>query len=287
MRNVDPHFGLARSLRPLVNRLHSPRSDAEGLEAVVRLEGSLRLLINTCNLVERDAYFFGYEPELRRVVRRFLSPGNFAIDVGANVGIITLVMSKCVGESGVVWACEPNPAYVDKLRRNLALNRIPNVQVFEAAVSDRAGQARLAVPRDPVHAAGGSLGAGMHEHLKDAIEIPVQTVRLDELVASGSPKRQVDLIKIDVEGYEAKVLSGAMELLRRDRPVLLFEYTGPWWAKVDADLGAVLATLLALGYTDVRHVAWWGLRQVGGPPHRPRMNVLCWDSSRSVRRGGG
>ena len=125
-------------------------------------------------------------------------------DVGANVGFFTLLASRLVGPSGRVLSFEPFPGALTYLRRHLELNNVNNATVVAAAVSDVSAR----------------VGFRAHENLTmgrlaDGGELAVD---------AGLPAP--DLIKIDVEGEEAKVLRGAETLLREKRPTLLLATHG-------------------------------------------------------------
>ena len=245
-----------------------------GIEAEV--VPGLRMRLDPRSYIEWEVLFTGYEPEVRELLRRALRPGAVAVDVGANCGAHTLVMAAAA-RGGRVIACEPNPVLRERLEANLALNSLSNVGVRGWAVTATAGTAVLQVPRDPVHTGGASLLAGVHEHLAGALEVEVEAVTLDA-IAEREGLERVDLVKIDVEGLEAAVLEGGGALLARDRPVLTFEYTAPWWTAAGRTLDRVLTDLESLGY-DCRVITWRGLRPIPSEPPQ-RMNI--WATPRSA-----
>ncbi|MFW6078443.1 MAG: FkbM family methyltransferase [Gemmatimonadota bacterium] len=170
-----------------------------------------------------------YEPEQTRRFEASVLPGGTVLDIGAHVGYYTLLASDLVGDTGTVWAFEPNPRNARFLRRHVEINRCGNVRIVEAAVSDRGGAARFA--------AGSGSGTG---RLADAGALEVRTVRLDEYCARHGIAPSV--LKIDVEGGELAALRGARDLLSRGRPVLFLSTHG-------ADVHrACTALLRSLGY---------------------------------------
>ncbi|HEX6372114.1 MAG TPA: FkbM family methyltransferase [Longimicrobium sp.] len=170
-----------------------------------------------------------YEREQTRLFEQLLRPGGVVLDVGANVGYYTLLASVLVGEGGAVHAFEPEPRNAGFLRRHVQINRLRNVTVQQAAVSDRAGTARFTF--------GTGSGTG---HLADAGALEVRTLRLDDYCAQHAPAPAA--IKIDVEGAEMSVLHGARETLARLRPVIFLSTHGPEVHR------ASLAFLRQLGY---------------------------------------
>lgn len=139
-------------------------------------------------------------------IEKLLRAGDTAADVGANVGIYTLFLAKCVGAGGRVHACEPDPANLVLLKRQVERNQLSQVQLVEAAVGDRVGVARFAAGQDTVgHLATGP-GPG-------TIEVPLTT--LDAVYPEAGPV----FVKVDVEGFELDVVRGAQRLMARGRPL--------------------------------------------------------------------
>src|SRR5882762_8460461 len=167
--------------------------------------------------VEKLIFVFreGYEPELA-YLERALSPGNTFVDVGANLGIYTLVASRIVGPSGRVIAFEPSSQSFSLLKANITLNGFTNVQVFPAAVSDKIGKAFLYDGPDP-----GQNSLGRDPRLEPKGE-EVVTQSLDRALSQASVEC-VHVIKIDVEGAEELVLRGADTVVTAHRPIIIFE----------------------------------------------------------------
>jgi FkbM family methyltransferase len=163
---------------------------------------------------------------------RLAVPGTYAIDVGANVGLFTVVMSRAVGPTGRVVAVEPVPDTVYSLRRNLDRNHCVNVDVVQAAAGSSTGEIPLILTDDPaLHSAGGELIHG-HPTIRTTT---VKAYTLDELwIAAGQPL--VSLVKIDVEGGEHGVLLGAEKLIGRCQPALIIEVNNPSHVRRVAEL---------------------------------------------------
>jgi len=160
-------------------------------------------------------------------VRDLVGPGDLVVDVGANIGYVTMLLSRWVGESGRVYSMEPTPVTFELLAHNVSRLNLANVALFPYALSSREGSAWMEVPRD---------SAGMdnlyESHLADAgdaspggdRQCAVHTRRLDSLLHGRS--LPVGFMKIDVEGHELQVLQGAEDVLSTDRPALLIEIGG-------------------------------------------------------------
>jgi len=166
------------------------------------------------------SYLLGtVEQEIQNVLQLWLRPEMTVYDVGANVGFITVIAARLVGEKGKVCGFEPVPMLADQAMHNALLNQFRQVSIHRVALSDQDREAVFQVSKNLTM---GRL-ANRESHAPDAEnELVVRERKLDTLVATdGLP--DPDLVKIDVEGTEAAVLDGATEVLRRARPALLIE----------------------------------------------------------------
>jgi FkbM family methyltransferase len=143
-------------------------------------------------------------------------PGGVAIDVGANIGDWSVPIALAVGPNGKLLAVEPIPRMANALRKTFGINRLRQASLAQLALSSSAGKARFSVER------GNSGGSRIGDHglAHDSIEVDIIT--LDALVEREQLPR-VDFIKIDVEGHEPDVLTGAEQTLLRWKPVLCIE----------------------------------------------------------------
>ena len=157
-----------------------------------------------------------YEPHVTAVFERCLRPDMNVVDVGANCGYFTSLALAGVGPGGHVWAIEPNPDNVRLLELARRRNSARNVTIVPAAVSNAFGAARLYA----------SSSNGMIGPLRDsdAVTSVAAQITLDGLMSSVVNQR-MNLIKIDVEGYEGLVLDGANRLLADHRPLIVVEFT--------------------------------------------------------------
>lgn len=153
-------------------------------------------------------------------MREFLSTGDVVVDAGAYKGGYTYWMRKEVGASGQVFAFEPQPELAEFVRRVTEAFSWTNVHVEQKGLSVCRGEATLHVPKvKPSQRASleeASTSGSVHSYTVD-----LET--LDEFMTEHCPDRRVALIKCDVEGHELEVLRGAEQVLKRDRPRLLFE----------------------------------------------------------------
>jgi FkbM family methyltransferase len=209
----------------------------------------------TCRLSDRTqrTMFLGlFEPEETRLVTRLLQPGDVFVDVGAHIGWFTTLAAAKVGSAGQVIACEPYPANKALLERNVRLNGSSNVHLVGAALGSSAGTLRIAMGPD-----SGSVTAVGWAHRNEA---DVVMTTLDDVVDASLA---VTLLKIDVEGWEAHVLTGARQTLRHTRSVL-FEVNPPALRKAGTSREELFDLLRAAGFTDFVTVRQGGLRRLRG-----------------------
>ena len=164
-----------------------------------------------------------YENLVTAVYEAELRPGDAFVDLGANVGHHTWRMAEAVGASGHGFAVEPVPGFADRVEELLQSKSIEWVEVLRTAASDFEGESEFFVQPDHI---GWSSMFETHRHPADDPEttkrITVPVGRLDALVGAAGDRR-IRVIKVDIENAEFAALRGAEDLLRRDRPVVVFE----------------------------------------------------------------
>lgn len=155
------------------------------------------------------------EPEYK-ILDTLIRPGDWAIDIGANVGHYTKRLSELVGAQGRVIAFEPIPTTFALLSANVELFAHPNISLLNAAVSDKLDIVGMSLP---------SFSTGLTNYYQAHIShstdssLSVLTLSLDSLGIS----QRISLVKIDAEGHEAFVLAGMQKLLELHHPVLIVE----------------------------------------------------------------
>jgi FkbM family methyltransferase len=199
------------------------------------------------NEMSRVLFLTGtYEPNELTWMSEVLARGMTMIDVGAHMGLYSMIASKLVGESGLVIAVEPSVREFQRLTSHVALNGLHNIRCLQMAASDSSGWAKLRVAWE-WNSGHNTLGRSLGREVVPVGEEDVRTESIDALVANQGLER-VDLVKIDVEGHEPKVLAGAIETLTRFRPRLLVEVSEETLRRQGASVEAVLAFLEGYGY---------------------------------------
>ena len=156
-----------------------------------------------------------YEPNVTQVVEQLLKPGDTFLDIGANIGYFTLLSALLVGETGRVYAIEPNDMNVKLIESGLNANKFANVSVMQVGAAERIETLML-------HS---NVGNGTTSTVQDYDIFSGRTIPglpIDILLAGR--EKPVNVIKIDVEGYEYRALRGGEQLLLRDKPFIIFEF---------------------------------------------------------------
>lgn len=235
-RRVHPR-GTDRVLRWLASPGQPPF-----IHTMLTLRNGVRVELDTADYLDWSVFFYGtYQPEVAAAIRKHLPMGGIAIDVGANNGFTTLVMAA---RASRVIAVEPYASARAKLERNVALNGFTHVAIGDRLLSDHSGTATLHLP-DP--AAPNQALASVYVQTAHIRSVSVLMETLDTLATRLNLSR-VDLIKIDTEGHDAAVLRGATQVLRRHRPVVIFEHDSRLWDLAGETLDRCRSCLANLGY---------------------------------------
>ena len=168
----------------------------------------------------RAIYYSGdLDRKITWVCSRLVRPGDTVLDIGANLGLVTLILSSLVGETGQVHAFEPIPALQENIVRSAEKNGVSNITVHRMALGNETRMQELSVP--PGHAGRASFVSERQNAQDTKIAVPVE--RLSTVLARESIGA-IRLIKIDVEGFEAEVLRGAIECFSKTPPdAIVFE----------------------------------------------------------------
>jgi len=164
-----------------------------------------------------------HEPHVARALRRYLAKGDVVLDVGANIGVFSLLAAECVGPAGRVVAVEPLAANRVLLARSAQESGFRQIELVSGAASDRPGVIELRVHPTTSNSARPE-AAGPRLLGAEGATVAVPAVVLDEALAGLD---RLDLVKIDIVGMEPLALRGLARSLWSWRPVLLTEFH-PW-----------------------------------------------------------
>ncbi len=270
---VPYHPGKEWLLDRLLRRLR-PTADQDF--DVVR--GGLRWRLNPADYVQKDLFWLGRKDyyDVYHLQRR-LRPGCVFLDIGANFGFYSVVLAAGLRKQCTVHAFEPNPPLLERLRHHVAVNGLQDVvHLHGVALAEHAGTAGLATK-------AGNTG-GTHVVAPGAGATAVDLITLD---AFGEQQRlpRLDAIKLDVEGFEERVLRGGRQTLRRWRPLLLLELEPPRLRDKQSSVERVVGLLDELGYALYvsRRRSLVPLRQLPQGDDA-QMNVFCLPAPNVPRR---
>jgi FkbM family methyltransferase len=225
----------------LLGRLHAELTVRLNRSAAIAV-GPFRVFVDPRDrmIAKKLILYGGYETHEMALLCSFVEPGDCVLDVGANIGLYSLALSRAVGPSGRVIAVEPDPDNLALLRRNLQANGCTNVTVVEDALGDETKDVLLYEIADN----RGALSTSDIRGVGAERAIRVRMRRGDSVMNElGTTAR---IVKLDVEGAEPLVIAGLGLQLPQ---VLLFEFM-PWQLRAAGhDPATFLRTLGTAGYT--------------------------------------
>ncbi len=189
------------------------------------------------------------------------------MDIGANIGFTTLNFARRCCQ-GFVYAYEPDLFSFNRLKQNISLNPFPNVSIIRKGLGEFTS-AQEWIRLNPHH-------SGMNHIRRATTKVSaldkIDVVRLDDEVASGNLKK-VDLIKIDVEGYELNVVLGALDTIRKFKPILFIELIEKNLKQYGKSSESLVKLMRGLGYRVLDARTQAGIRE--GPWDQMETDILC------------
>lgn len=246
LRKVLVHYPFTRG-RSRLTQFLSKHIDI-GRDTVVSFDGDLSIQLHPMQFISKQIYFFGiFEPLETKLFKNSLREGMVVLDIGANIGLFTLISAKIIGEAGHVYAFEPSQDNFQILERNVLLNHFNDkVSLIKAAVASETMSGKLLLAKD-----GGSHSITF-SGVKNNVPIEdVDFVRIDDFVQLRSLSR-IDVIKVDAEGADFEVLKGAVETLRKFSPMLFVEFAERTLCKFGTTPKEMLDFIISFGYKPYR-----------------------------------
>lgn len=234
---------------------------------------------------DRSLFFLKrwYDLTTSLLVQDLVRPGQAVVDVGANYGHFSMAAAAAVGPGGRVTSFEPNPVSFARLRTHVALNRLAQVQAIQMGIADRAEVLTLNVPQ--INSGEASFGGAAYE---TGYEVDCRVDALDTLLAG----ERVDFLKIDVEGFECRVLRGARDLIGRCRPLILTEIVDTHLERAGASRAELFGLMREMGYRPFsialtgrgarRRVSLAALSEAGFAAHPTDSDVLWQPDERDT-----
>jgi FkbM family methyltransferase len=239
--DFEPHYvAFVRSLR---EQLH-PR----GVRDVrsVEVADGLRFSVDLGDRLGCDVFYGYYDERFEAsLFAAVLKPGDTMLDVGANFGYYAITCGRAVGPGGTVHAFEPDPDASDLLTANAEVHGlVDTLVVHRLAVSDQDGEIEYHLAKETAFSGLRPTGRSA---MRGKITVPMRSL---DSIATERGIRQVDAVKIDVEGHEAAVLRGAADLIHRSPdPLVMLEVSAKNLTDATRlELIAALGSLFALGF---------------------------------------
>jgi len=205
----------------------------------------IAIYANADNYIEWTILTTGtYEDEINKLIRVSLKNGKNALDIGGNIGLQSVRMSQCAGENGKIYAFEPLAHLQEKFNRNMLLNRACNVTLFPFALADEESEADFTIDKKSWNQGAFSLNSKSAGGEKQRV-----IIKIADNISEIQHLSSLDLVKIDVEGFEYHVLRGLKQTLRKHRPRIIFEYDSNYWMNTGQNIAGCYGFLQSLGYT--------------------------------------
>lgn len=216
---VFKYFGYDLTKSTLPFKYYKGSSDAEGMDFHPTPIGNYFLPSGSksdgvASHMKRGLYF---EEEVIDLAKRFIQPGTFVLDVGANFGQMSIAFSKMVGSAGRVYSFEAQKLVFSVLQKNLTANNCSNVTPFFNAVYDKHGETFVFPEPDfSITKTYGSFGLDPNKKKGE----PVVSLTIDNLNIT----EKISFIKIDIQGSDIFALRGAKQTILKHKPPILFEF---------------------------------------------------------------
>lgn len=244
-------------------------------ENITTAHGHIMYLDPSDFAVSEEISTGGYEAGEVEIVRALVRASDTVLDVGANIGYFTILCSS-IAKDGRVYSFEPSQQTFSFLKRNIESNHFANAQAHQIAIGDREGEAMLYINQ---------FNKG-DNRLYDSFGATGVNVRIRTLDSVLPPGTRVDLIKMDIQGYETHALRGAQRVLSESPDVImLIEFWPKGLARAGSSAGELLTRLRSEGFTwalidedapTARRILDTDLVAKYPPQHDAYGNLLCW-----------
>ena len=238
-----------RAARMIYHALHAGRALLGRTDHATVVRDCLTYDLDLSEGIDLGIYLGNfYERHTRSALSKLVSPGSLVLDIGANIGAHTLHLAQLVGPAGRVLAFEPTEFAFRKLRRNLDLNPslVSRVELFHCFLIENDG---VSVPNDIYSSWPLAVEKGLHaKHLGREMKTDIAQARSLDSILAERADRKVQLVKLDVDGFECDVLGGAGSLLRDARPIFVMELAPYVLEERGASLDQLLSYFIPNGY---------------------------------------
>ena len=187
-----------------------------------KVQGNMMYIDTKDSSVSMDILMRGYYAKTEtKLLKRLIKKGMTVVDIGANIGYYTLLFSRLVGQEGRVYAFEPEPYNYSLLERSIKQNGYKNIHLIQKALSDESGS-KINLFLNKKNFGSGSFSSNNVRGETDVVV--VETAMLDDYLAG----KTVDLIKMDVQGGENRVIKGAKKTLEFNNKIVIVTEFWPY-----------------------------------------------------------
>jgi FkbM family methyltransferase len=238
-----------RAARMIYHAIHAGRALLGRTDREIVVRDNLVYDLDLSEGIDLGIYLGNfYERQTRSALTKLVSPGSLVLDIGANIGAHTLHLAQLVGPGGRVLAFEPTEFAFGKLRRNLDLNPslASRVELFHCFLTANDG---VSVPNDIYSSWPLVVEDGLHaKHLGREMKTDTAQARSLDSILAEHADRKVQLVKLDVDGFECDVLRGASSLLRDMHPIFVMELAPYLLEERGASLDQLISFFVPNGY---------------------------------------
>lgn len=269
--SINTYYKLPAGLRGRLRSVYGKyRADNPERFITAEIDG-IKYSLDLNEEIDNSIYYQGcFEPMTARLIKRYVKPGMVVVDIGANMGCHALQFAKLVGRSGRVIAFEPTKYARNKLELNIKLNNFSNIRIEKIALSDKAGKKQKVYFQSSYPLNGAR---------QDGTDI-VDFLTLDEYAKKNKINR-IDFIKMDVDGYEHKIILGGLNTIRQHKPIIIMELGIDTLKKAGGDINDLIDALSGIGYkfySDKNHTEFKGKEKLIEAIPKIKdgtINVLC------------
>jgi len=219
---VNLYKHLPTTIKRKTNRLYKylPRSK----KIVIKKIDGITYQLDLSRLSHAQIYHYGcWEKYTTEIIKKNVKEGMTVLDIGASSGVHTLRLAKLVGKKGKVYAFEPSSWMIKRLLKNIELNNFLNVIVTKVALSNTNEKGKI------MGTTHGRLG----------IKNPT----------SEDIEEDIDFIKVDVDGYECKIVKGGLKTLKKFKPLMVIELSKKYQEKFGESVEELIGLLKSVGYS--------------------------------------
>jgi FkbM family methyltransferase len=238
-------YGWLRRVRPMAVGAYVADLLAPDRRMVIETDDGLKLLVDPLNHLGQSLLNTrGYEPETVAIIRQSLRNGDCFLDIGANEGFFSVLAGRFVGSQGIVGAVEPQARLVGIIESNARLNGLDNVRIFQRAMGGGDGQ-KAWISLYPSFNTGSSSMSRYYRFSRKREQVGIVSA---ETLLSALGREHIDLVKIDVEGFEHRVVESLVPLLREGRVgALLLDYHRQILKHQGVDPGSIERSIINAG----------------------------------------